>query len=287
MRHIDAIRLIENRSQYQPIMSQQPSPADARGANRNRRFVLSHSGDDYRVDVLVPAGEPPAAGWPAMVMLDAEGCFMTAAEALARMSRRPDATSVQPMVLIGLSTPGRDPLLRRRERDFGPRGAASPFADFVEREVIPPVVDGTPVDRRRLTLCGHSLGGYFALWMLAHRPHLFARIAAISPSIWWSPDELRGALMGIPQGRHRVLICTGEWEEDLPPWQAARPDHAAVRARRADRRMVARAREIGDLLAGHLGDDAVLFRLLAEEDHASILSAAVPRALRLASSPLE
>ncbi|MGB7412142.1 MAG: alpha/beta fold hydrolase [Sphingopyxis granuli] len=245
---------------------------------------LPHGDAAYRVDLHVPAGEAPVGGWPAMLMLDGEGCFATAVEALRRMSRRPDATGTGPMILIGLSSPDRDPQDRHRERDFGARGGASDFARFVEADVIAAVAAHARLDPRRLTLLGHSLGGYHALWMLAHRPHLFAAIAAISPSIWWDPEGLRDALRNAPLGGQRVLLCVGEWEEELPPWQAARQDSDAVRNRRAERQMVARARDMAALLADRLGPANIQYRMLAEEDHASIISAAIPRALRLASA---
>lgn len=278
-----ALLKIARNSSFNGIMDKQSPVTTGHRAAGQHSFTLPHLGDDYRVDIYVPAGEAPAGGWPAMLLLDAETCFMTAVEALRRMSRRPDATGVQPMVLIGLSAPGRDPQLRHRERDFGSRDEASPFADFVELEVLEKVTAETPVNIAHLTLFGHSLGGYFALWVLAHRPHLFASIAAISPSIWWDRSNLREALAQISQNGHHILICVGGWEDDLPPWQAAHSDQHGVRERRAQRQMVASARDMSEMLSARLGDGAVQFRLLAEEDHASIQSAAIPRALRLGS----
>ncbi|SEH13214.1 hypothetical protein SAMN05428974_0701 [Sphingopyxis sp. YR583] len=260
------------------------APTDDSSAVKRLSLTLPYQDGAYRIAVHAPAGAPPAGGWPAMVMLDGEGCFETAVEALARMSRRPDATGTSPLVLIGLSASGRDPQRRHREQDFGPRGSASPFADFIETELLPSVANKVPVDRSALTLFGHSLGGYFALWMLTHRPHLFAAAAAISPSIWWDADALRNALARKAPSNPTVLLCVGEWEDALPPWQDARADRDDVRQRRADRQMVRRAHEFADLLAGQIGADKVQYRLLAEEDHASIVSAAIPRALRLASS---
>ena len=219
-----------------------------------------------------------------MLMLDAEGCFETAVEALQRMSRRSDATGVQPLVLIGLSASARAPEARHRERDFGPRGASSAFADFIETQLLPSVAAQAPVDRTAMTIFGHSLGGYFSLWTLAHRPHLFAATAAISPSIWWDAGALRETLTSTRLSDQRILLCVGEWEDILPPWQDARADSDSVRQRRSDRQMVRRAHDLAERLTARLGSDKVQYRLLAEEDHASIVSVAIPRALRLASS---
>ena len=50
--------------------------------------------------------------------------------------------------------------------------------------------------------------------------------------------------------------------------------------------MVDGARSLAAALAPHLGEENIVFRLLEEEDHASIVSAAVPRMLRMASLPV-
>lgn len=268
-----------NRSKIVPAV-----PPENRQSAHRLALTLEHRGETYCAHVHVPAGVEATGGWRAMLMLDGEGCFETAVEALQRMSRRPDATGAEPLVLIGLSVAVRDPQVRPRERDFGARGATSDFADFIETQLLPTVASHIPLDPSALTLFGHSLGGYFALWMLAHRPHLFAAAAAISPSIWWDAEALNDALAHASLSDQRLLLCVGEWEDALPPWQDARADGDSVRQRRADRQMVRRARDLADMLAGRLGADRVQFRLLAEEDHASIVSAAIPRALRLASS---
>ena len=82
-----------------------------------------------------------------------------------------------------------------------------------------------------------------------------------------------------------VDILMGEWEGDLPPWQAREPDADRVRARRAERDMIGTARALSERMAAHLPPGHCSFRLLPEEDHASLVSAAMPRALRLASRP--
>lgn len=249
------------------------------------------TGDAYRVDIAVPGGAAPGPGWPLVLLLDASGCFGTCVEALGRMSRRPDATGVVPMVVAGISAPEGMADTARRRRDFTSAvagvpgsGGAPGFLRFIEEQVKPLIARKAPLDPARQTLFGHSLAGYFTLWCLASHARSFQSYAAISPSIWWDSDGLTAALADAPLTDRQVLICLGEWEDALPPWQLAAPGSSEVIARRAGRRMLDHARAVSAQLAAIHGSDRVQFRFLPEEDHASIVSAAIPRMLRMASA---
>ena len=246
----------------------------------------------YRIDLLVPDGPAPAEGWPSVWLLDGAGCFGTCAEAMRRMSRRSDATGVVPQVIVGITAAdGADADARAgRQHDYTtPRvdraeaGGAERFLRFLLEEARPEVARRVPLDAGRATLWGHSLAGYFALWALTHAPAAFRTYAAISPSVWWDRARLEDGFARLAPAGQRALVCIGDWEDALPPWQARAPGAAEALARRQARQMVAGARDIADLLARGLGEERVQFRLLPEEDHASILSAAMPRMLRLAS----
>lgn len=261
-----------------------------------RLRVLRREGGDvaYHVDIAFPDGSPPPRGWPSIWLLDAAGCFGTCVEALRRMSRRPDATGVSPMVVVGISAEGDAYDVARRHRDFTTTRAADPgvateadgaaeFLQFLDGQVMDTVATCVPIDRDRRTLFGHSLAGYFALWALCHHPDVFRGCAAISPSIWWDPERLRVRGPALAAHSSRLLLAAGEWEEALPPWQQGGAGSEDVLARRQARRMIANARELGEVLRRSLPPGHVEFALLADEDHASIVSAAMPRALRLAS----
>jgi predicted alpha/beta superfamily hydrolase len=261
-------------------------------------------GEHYRVDIAIPEGPPPAAGWPALYLLDAGGCFGTCVEALRRMGRRPDATGVSPMAIVGVSPaslPGGPGTPPQRQRDFtsdrlvegghsgsgdipGTAGGAPGFLDFLEHVVKPHAGGVAPLDPARDTLFGHSLAGYFTLWALCNRPGAFRNHAAISPSIWWDRDGLFASLASLRGAAGAALLLVGEWEDGLSPWQAASAGAAQMAARRAARRMVGNVEDFGAALAARLGPSRVSAAVLPNEDHASIVSAAIPRALRLASS---
>lgn len=252
------------------------------------------NGNAYRIDIALPRGEPSEAGWPSIWLLDGGGCFATCVEALRRMSRRTDATGVAPLVVVAVSAAGGGYDVAQRQRDFttartgaatgdAGTGGAEAFLDFLTGDVARAAAGRAPLDPERRTLFGHSLAGYFALWVLCHRSAAFRNYAAISPSIWWDRDGLLDAVEGLRGSGRRLFLAVGEWEEALPPWQVGLAGSADALARRTSRRMVANTREFGDRLGDVLGRDDARFALLAEEDHASIVSAAMPRALRLAS----
>lgn len=248
------------------------------------------TGETYRVDIAIPSGAAPENGWPSILLLDGRGNFGTCVEAMRRMSRRSDATGVVPMAVIAISPARQDREIAIRRRDFGTRvgpdeeaTGAHGFIEFLDGELFTAMREHAHLDPAARTLFGHSLAGYFTLWVLANRPEVFRAYAAISPSIWSDKAGLVDSLSALPRRDRRALVCIGEWEDELPPWQAVLPGSADVKARRAERQMVATAREVAELLSGKLGEDRTMFRLLPEEDHASIISAAIPRALRMAS----
>lgn len=235
----------------------------------------------YQLDLYIPKGDAPPGGWPILYLLDSPVCFATAYEALRRMARRPDATGVVPMVLAGIASADGQYDVARRERDFGAAGAGA-FLNFIADDVMPLVQSRAVIAADQSSLFGHSLGGFFTLWTLCHRPNLFRSYTAVSPSIWSAPGSLfEGAETANIEGR-RVAILLGEWEGDLPPWQAALPQADDVRARRARRDMAGAAQRLTQALQVRLGKEDASFTLLPSEDHASIVSAAIPRALRLA-----
>jgi hypothetical protein len=64
------------------------------------------AGESCRIDIALPPGKSPEAGWPSLLLLDAGGCFATCVEAMRRMSPRQDATGAGAAVIIGLSPVG-------------------------------------------------------------------------------------------------------------------------------------------------------------------------------------
>ncbi|MNC07825.1 Ferri-bacillibactin esterase BesA [compost metagenome] len=69
-------------------------------------------------------------------------------------------------------------------------GGAEAFLDFITGGLKPLVARRYPVNARRQSLFGHSLGGFLALHALFTRRGEFAAYVAGSPSIWWADRVL-------------------------------------------------------------------------------------------------
>ncbi|HET7266609.1 MAG TPA: alpha/beta hydrolase-fold protein [Oleiagrimonas sp.] len=244
----------------------------------------------YRVQIQRPQTPPPAAGFPLVYVLDGHDLFTGVADTVRRASRRPESTGIAPMVVVGIGHEG-DTQARAatRRRDCTPghcstetvtgaTGGAAAFLDFIDRQLVPMIEADIPVDRARRGLLGHSLSGYFCLWAQAVRPDAFACFAAISPSIWWNPATLQTPAASEPSPR--TYLAAGQWEGEAAPWQHTLAADPAGLARRQQRQMIPRTRDLATTLARAHGDDAVHFDLLAGEDHASVVAPAATRALR-------
>lgn len=239
----------------------------------------------YRIQVALPKEPSGEQGYPVIYALDGDAVFATFAEAVRLQTRKP--RGYEPAVVVGIGYFSGEPFdMGRRCFDFTtpakhedlperPGGQAWPenggaegFLDFLELELMPELKRRYPLNDRRATLFGHSLGGLFALHALFNRPWMFHRFVAGSPSVWWN--------------RRAVL-------EDIPAFKAklAKLDHPpklliTIGVEELEH-MVGDAREAAarlDLLAEngfHCG-----LTEFPEEGHVSVLPAAISRTVKFA-----
>jgi predicted alpha/beta superfamily hydrolase len=98
--------------------------------------------------------------------------------------------AVQPLVIVGIYNAG-----KARVREYTPTraprlggGRADRFAKFLVEEVMP-FMQG---EYRTLSgpsatgMGGSSLGGLLSLYLGLKLPHIFGKLAALSPSVWWN-----------------------------------------------------------------------------------------------------
>lgn len=279
------------------------------------------SGHRYRVSIAVPAGPAPRGGFPVLFLLDAGSFFGTVVETVRLRARRPDATRVTAALIVGVDCVGADDVSdsrEQRERAYRWPGGAADLLQFMTGRLRELIATDYHVDWQRQILLGHSLGGFFVLYVLASQPAAFNAYVALSPSIWCNRPYLwQGVDTLSQQLRHpvKVFISVGEYEQKLAPWQSVAasvpvaatvpvPASGAVPAptsvfaracasatapgnveqRRAARAMVDNARGLAQRLAGTSGVE-VQFHDFPAEDHASAALAGIHHCLRFVLSP--
>jgi predicted alpha/beta superfamily hydrolase len=167
----------------------------------------SNNNQKYRISVSTPYSytEKPDMLYPVVYVLDANWYFGMVTETARIMTLQgfPD------VITVGIGYPIDEPLeenfpeiINCRTRDYTPVfdkkfvenvkewvnreiefGGANIFLEFIEEELNPMIESGYRADPSNRTIVGHSLGGLFALYSLFHRPKLFQRYIAGSPSL--------------------------------------------------------------------------------------------------------
>lgn len=277
------------------------------------RSLTSREGREYEILLFRPSAAPPPGGFPVIYLLEGRTTFGTFVEAIRMRSARPEVTRVVPTVVVGIAYPGVAHSDRaRRTFDFTPGpstwevdphgraighppgeiGGADALLHFLLDEVQPLVAGAVPADRRRQTLFGHSLGGYFVLRTLLQAPHAFHAYVAASPSIWWDAAGLQDGLHRLRRlerdvdSARRIMLTAGEYDQKLSPWERDIPGSETTEARRRARAMVDSTRRFAERLAEAGGGGVeVEFEEFAGEDHASSVLRTIGRCLRFVLAP--
>lgn len=242
---------------------------------RQFRFPAEASGDrEYRLLVSEPAGKRvPRAGHPVLFVLDGNAHFSAFHDAKRAQSGFAEA------IVVGVGYPTSLPHdYLRRSYDFSPpvapelnsppQGGDDEFLGTLER-IIAELLQRYPIDRKQLSLFGHSFGGMFVMHALFTRPSLFSHYIAASPSLWWNEHYLLAqehdfeerVESGAWSPRHQsLLLVAGEREtpQDIQEVQALE-------------RRLQRLSRWGLRVALHLQP---------EEDHMSVPISIAPRVLR-------
>ncbi|MGS1079836.1 alpha/beta hydrolase [Pseudoxanthomonas beigongshangi] len=175
----------------------------APGYRFERVTLASEDGREYRLNLAVPLAPPPAAGYPAVWLLDGNAALMETPAALVQAL----AKAPSPPLLVFVA---HDNDLRidgaARAHDYTPRlpggdaaqvdpmgrrnGGADGFLDWLTGAARERVRRVAPLDDARQAIWGHSYGGVFVLHALFSRPEAFDAYAAVDPSLWWGDGYL-------------------------------------------------------------------------------------------------
>lgn len=202
-----------SRAMQAPVDSQTtPSLSSVVLANAHT-FSLSApgTGGTYRIFVALPDSyRGTRERYPVLYTIDADAGFSLFTQAYRLLRVDP---STPELLLVGVGYEGTVSERRaRRLNDLTPTrtgtnpgtGGSEEFLTFLAGTLIP-FMDSSyrtiPDDRG---LQGHSLGGLFVLYTLLHRPELFGRYIASSPSLWWDEAVLLQQESLFAQ-RHRSL----------------------------------------------------------------------------------
>jgi predicted alpha/beta superfamily hydrolase len=173
----------------------------------------------YRVWVGVPKRAAPAAGYPALYMLDGNAVLASLDD---QMLGQVERKSLPVLVLIGYAVNARFDVVARAyddtpglpvgaaAADARPSGGADQFAELIAQRIKPAVAALAKIDPQRQTLWGHSFGGLFALHVLFTRTQDFQAYAVADPSVWWGEGVLLGEQQKlVPAKPVRLLMMRG------------------------------------------------------------------------------
>ena len=150
--------------------------------------------EDRTLIVYTPPGHDQGKqGYPVLYLTDGETQFIhtvATVEFLARNNLMPE------LIVVGITNTDRTrdltptkprPAAGDQQNRFATAGGGDRFLKFIETEVVPHV-EKTWRTRPWRMLCGHSLGGLFALHALFSRTELFDAVVAASPTLMWDND---------------------------------------------------------------------------------------------------
>lgn len=277
------------------------APGDAAvEMNDTREFTLAsaQTGRDYLIQVALPRGPRPDAGFPVLYLLDGNLRFPLTVAARETLFHGGAGSEPSPWMIVAIGYPGAERLdAAARAEDFTPpaedlsdtgdpggnaQGGAGRFLAFLEERLKPEIAARFPVDESRQALFGHSYGGLFTLYAMLERPGAFSDYIAISPSLWWNGRYLFEALDGVVReadaldGR-RLLIGAGGREQSPRPGE----EGTERAARRLANAMIDNAREAAERLERDAPGLAVTFVCFPDEDHGSVVWPATRDALTL------
>ncbi len=177
--------------------------------------------------VYLPPGyyEQPERRFPVLYLHDGQNLFDGATSFVPGMDWHVGQTAddfilkraVQPLIIVGIYNVGKS-RIQEYTPTKAPRfggGRADRYAKFIVQEVMPfiqqeyRVLPGAPCTG----IGGSSLGGLLSLYVGLKLPHVFGRLAALSPSVWWNQRIIYRFAAALPvEPRPRIWLDIGTKE---------------------------------------------------------------------------
>jgi predicted alpha/beta superfamily hydrolase len=194
------------------------------------RFASRYLSTRREIVVYVPPGYDSSSDrYPVLYLQDGQNLFDPATAFLGQ-DWRADVTAddltmqglIEPAIIVGLYNTG----VRRvseytptRDPRYGKGGKGSRYAMMLVREVKP-LIDAAFRTRRRAAdtgVGGSSLGGLVSLEAGLLYPHVFGKLALLSPSVWWDQQAIVKMIEGCRvTARPRIWLDAGTAEGDAP-----------------------------------------------------------------------
>jgi predicted alpha/beta superfamily hydrolase len=157
-----------------------------------REIQSTITGEKYFIHVGLPRSYSDSVeSYPALYIMDADGAFGTCTEISRLLTLNKE---VPEMIIVGIAYGvSFKEYLFNRQRDYTPTavdeyagsGGGEKFFRFIHEELIPFIDTEYRVKKSERAICGFSYGGLFVLYTLFHKPEMFNRYLAGSPSFYW------------------------------------------------------------------------------------------------------
>ena len=178
--------------------------------NFHSQFLTS----DRDVLVYLPPGYEAAkrSRYPVIYFHDGQNLFDGATAFIAGKEWQVDETAqtligsgkIEPLIIVGVYNAGNERINEytpTEDPKFKMGGKADLYGRLLVEE-LKPFIDRTYRTRRGAKdtgLAGSSLGGLVSLYLSLKYPHVFGRVAVVSPSVWFAKQHIVGFVSALPK----------------------------------------------------------------------------------------